>query len=161
MVVVAVKIPDIALGGSVPLELSSFLLPSQWNLIVTHIQDAHRDATFWSCCIEIAVCVLFVFPCVFLCHPCCSTAFTLENIHRYIHTPYICGIHILYYTLWACITYVIPSHVSYITNVCRKVRTLNILLFGGSAVLSVMDDSILFNTDLIVVCPYYTNYFTP
>eukprot|EP01031_Cornospumella_fuschlensis_P028116 gene28116-33949_t len=79
MVLVAVKIPDIALGGSVPLELSSFLLPSQWNLIVTHIQDAHRDGTFW------------------------------------------------------------------------KVRTLNILLFGGSQVLSVVDDAILFNTDLIVV----------
>lgn len=82
MVVVAVKITDIILGGGVPIELSSSILPSQWNVIVTSIQDAHRDANFWSCCCEVTICILFFFPCIFLCHPCCSAAMTLENVHR-------------------------------------------------------------------------------
>lgn len=34
---------------------------------------------------------------------------------------------------------------------CRKINSLNILLFGGSPVLSELDGSILFNTDFIYV----------
>lgn len=82
MVVVAVKITDIILGGGVPIELANFILPSQWSIIVQNIQEAHRDANFWSCCCEIAICILLVFPCVFFCHPCCTAAMTLENVHR-------------------------------------------------------------------------------
>jgi hypothetical protein len=82
MVVVAVKIEDILLGGGVPLELTSYILPSQWVLITDAIHSAFQDANFWSCCCEVSVCILCFFPFVFCCHPCVAGAIMKHNVDR-------------------------------------------------------------------------------
>lgn len=84
MVVVAVRIDDMLLRGGVPLELTNYILPSQWQQITNAVVTSFEEGTFWSCCCEISVCVLFFFPFVFLCHPCLSAVIIKGRIERYL-----------------------------------------------------------------------------
>eukprot|EP01040_Poterioochromonas_malhamensis_P015453 gene15453-17294_t len=77
MVLVAVRLDDILNRGSTPIELVHYITPLQWNIITQEVQNAFTEANFWSCCCEITICVIFLFPFIFCCHP-CNTALIMK-----------------------------------------------------------------------------------
>lgn len=80
MVLIAVRVSDMLKHGGVPMELSQFILASQWRVIVDGIETAQRDAVFLSCCCEFATCFVCAFPCIFLFHPCISDVVIRQNV---------------------------------------------------------------------------------
>lgn len=77
MPLIFISTSNIRPNTPVPTELSEFILPSQWNLLCLALSSAREDGLFWACCLETACCVLFLFPCIYLCHPCVSKG--IEN----------------------------------------------------------------------------------
>lgn len=55
---------------AVPPQLANYLSSSHWNVIRSGVSNAINSAMSASCAAEWGICCFFLFPCVFLCHPC-------------------------------------------------------------------------------------------
>ena len=86
MVLVIIRHEDILHGSRVPRELADYVLPSQWNAISDAVTASYESGNFWGCAIEISVCVLCVFPCIFLCHACISGSIIVSELQRFVCT---------------------------------------------------------------------------
>lgn len=92
MVVVAVSVNDLFAGLSIPTQLSPYLQAHIWLALVEVVRDANREANCLACAVEAFVCFLFLFPCIFLCHPCCADAFnTMDAKVRNLNSIYFHG----------------------------------------------------------------------
>jgi hypothetical protein len=67
---------------TLPVALTGYMSREQWSAICTDLNRTDETAHMWACCGEITCCVLFFFPFIFLCHPCCYAALKESMIHR-------------------------------------------------------------------------------
>jgi hypothetical protein len=82
MVLVAVRVDDMLSRGTTPVELINYISPQQWTVITDEVHVAFSEANFWSCCCEITICIVFLFPFVFCCHPCTTSILMKGRIDR-------------------------------------------------------------------------------
>jgi hypothetical protein len=82
MVLVVIRHEDVMRGARVPNELADFILPTQWSALSDAILSSYEFGNFWGCAIEIGVCLCLIFPCIFFCHPCISSAITKSNMEE-------------------------------------------------------------------------------
>jgi hypothetical protein len=57
-------------NNAVPNSIREYINNYQWSLIHSTISQVESIAHGVACCCECSICILFAFPCIFLCHPC-------------------------------------------------------------------------------------------
>lgn len=99
MVLLAVHVNDMYHENPMmPTLLIGVMSPLTWTTICRSIADAYREANCIACACEWCICLLFLFPCIFLCHPCFAEIFNqlnskcaqLNNIH-FEGRPVLCA----------------------------------------------------------------------
>jgi hypothetical protein len=95
MVVVAMNMNDLYIGTPLPPQLADFIQPHIWQQLCDSVRDCHREANCMACVAEWTICILFMFPCIFLCHPCCADLFTdLQKKMRHLNAIHYQGRHV-------------------------------------------------------------------
>jgi hypothetical protein len=76
-----------------PAEFRDWLPDHLWTKLSGLVHDSFREANCLACAIEWCICLLFLFPCIFLCHPCLAELFmsNLQSKCRQFNTVHFNG----------------------------------------------------------------------
>ena len=69
MTIVEVNMHALRGNSLVPPQLVELISQGHWNAISQCIQEAYSESEGVACFLEILCCLVFAFPCIFLCHP--------------------------------------------------------------------------------------------
>ena len=79
-IIVEVSLQSVLGSSHVPPQLVGYISQGHWNAISQSIQEANRESHGMACAGEILCCLVFAFPCIFLCHPCFVELASKERI---------------------------------------------------------------------------------
>ncbi len=83
MVLIPIKHTEaIQRHSGVPSNLVDFLTAAQWNEINIAMAQSFEKGNMWGCGIELVICLICAFPCIFLCHPCISGAVMANDMEQ-------------------------------------------------------------------------------
>ena len=65
-----------------PIEVQGILTSDQWLQIYQSWRNSSHEGHIYACCVEIACCIIFSFPFIFLCHICFSAVISSTRLDR-------------------------------------------------------------------------------
>ena len=87
-----------ASGSAVPQNLAGYIDQTKWTAITNSIRGAHSQASAMACFLELGICIIFAFPCIFCCHPFVVNITSQDSIRgslRQLNSAYFNGVEVL------------------------------------------------------------------
>ena len=87
-----------ASGSAVPQNLAGYIDQTKWTAITNSIRGAHSQASAMACFLELGICIIFAFPCIFCCHPFVVNITSQDSMRgslRQLNSAYFNGVEVL------------------------------------------------------------------